>query len=181
MRYRPSLSDTSEVSLKLDKYEDIFSDFDIRPFSGRALSVDFLDEIKRATRDKGDNGIELILNVAETKRSEFHETTIKERLASHFGRHYRLLLEEKRHITRLGVSMVTMGIACMIAATFVVFSDPSRNLLLSFLVVFLEPAAWFLLWEGMDLIIFHSKKINPELEFYRRMTESSGNIHFKSY
>src|SRR3989344_9643675 len=101
MRHRPSLSDTSEVSLKLDKYEDIFSDFDIRPFSGRALSVDFLDEIKRATRDKGDNGIELILNVAETKRSEFHETTIKERLASHFGRHYRLLLEEKRHITRL--------------------------------------------------------------------------------
>ena len=181
MRHRPSLSDTSEVSLKLDKYEDIFSDFDIRPFSGRALSVDFLDEIKRATRDKGDNGIELILNVAETKRSEFHETTIKERLASHFGRHYRLLLEEKRNVTRLCVGMVVMGIACMVAATFVMFKDPSRNLFLSFLVVFLEPAAWFLLWEGMDLIIFHSKKINPELEFYQKMSESSGNIHFKSY
>ncbi len=181
MRHRPSLSDTSEVSLKLDKYDDIFSDFDTRPYSGRALSVDFLDEIKRATRDKDDNGIELILNVSETTRSEFHEATIKERLAAHFGRHYRLLLEEKSRITRLGVSMVAVGILCMIAATLIVFKDPSKSLLLSFLVVFLEPASWFLLWEGMSQIIFHSKEVDPELEFYRKMENSNGNVHFKSY
>lgn len=181
MRHRPSLADISEISLKIDKYEDIFSDFDIRPYSGRALSVDFLDEVKRAARDKGENGIELILNVAEEKRSEFHETTIKERLASHFGRHYRLLAEEKRHVTRLGGGMMALGVLCMIAATFIIFEDPSQSLFLSFLVVFLEPAAWFLLWEGMDQIIFHSKNVDPELEFYRKMTDSSGNIHFKSF
>ncbi len=77
--------------------------------------------------------------------------------------------------------MVIMGILSMIAATYVVFKDPSRNPLLSFLVVFLEPAAWFLLWEGMDQILFYSKNINPDLEFYRRMVSSNGNIHFKSH
>ena len=182
MKHRlSSLANTSEVGLKLDAYEDIFSDFDIRPYSNRALSVDFLNEIKRATRDKGDNGIELILHVSEKKRSEFHEATIKERLAAHFERHYHLLLGEKHKVTKLGVSMVIMGILSMVAATYIVFKDPSQSPLLSFLVVFLEPAAWFLLWEGMDQILFYSKNINPDLEFYRRMVNSNGNIHFKSY
>jgi len=176
-----SAPETSEISLRLENYDDIFSDFDIRPYSNRALSVDFLDEIKRATRDKSGNEIELVLNVSEKKRSEFHEATIKERLSAHFERHYRLLLKEKNNVMKLGGSMVIMGILCMIAATFIIFEDPSQNLFLSFLVVFLEPAAWFLLWEGMDQVIFNSKKINPELEFYRKMADSNERTCFKSY
>ena len=42
----------SEISLSLDNYDDIFSDFDPRPFSQRALSDDFLIEAKKASRDK---------------------------------------------------------------------------------------------------------------------------------
>ena len=76
--------------------------------------------------------------------------------------------------------MVMLGILCMIAATLIVFKDPSQNLLLSFLVIFLEPAAWFLLWEGMDQIIFNSKDINPELEFYKKMASSNMHICFKT-
>ena len=77
--------------------------------------------------------------------------------------------------------MVALGIIAMVVATFVVFQDPSQNLMLSFLVVFLEPAAWFLLWEGMDQIIFNSKKINTELYFYRKMFNSHRRINFGSY
>ena len=174
-------TETSEVGLRLDSYDDIFSDFDIRPYSGRALSVDFLEEIKRATRDKNGNAIELVLNVPEGKRSEFHETTIKERLTAHFGRHHRLLLEERNRVIGIGGSMVVMGILCMVAATFITFKDPSESLFLSFLIVFLEPAAWFLLWEGMDQIIFNSKNRTPELEFYRKMSDPNRHISFKSY
>ena len=181
MRHRfSSTAETAEISLKLENYDDIFSDFDIRPYSSRALSVDFLDETKRATQDKSENGIELILHVSEENRNASHEATIKERLAAHFKRHYHLLLKEKRQVMRLGGIMVTLGILCMIAATLIVFEDPSQNLLLSFLVIFLEPAAWFLLWEGMDQIIFNSKTITPELEFYRKMDDPNGHIYFKS-
>ena len=50
---------------------------------------------------------------------------------------------------------------------------------MSFLVVFLEPAGWFLFWEGSDLVIFDSKKKKPDLEFYEKMTRA--NIGFLSY
>lgn len=178
----PHFEETQALSLKLEKYTDIFSSFDIRPYSKRALSVDFLDEIRRATGDKIDEeGVEIILNMPEKERNEAHETMIKERLAAHFKRHHNLILKEKFRVLKLGISMVILGVISMIAATFLVFGDPAQNLLRSFLVVFLEPAAWFLLWEGMDQIIFNSKKINPDLNFYKKMSNAHTHIHFKSY
>ena len=47
MNHKSSLTEEkAEVGLRLEKYDDIFSDFDVRPYSARALSVDFLEEIK---------------------------------------------------------------------------------------------------------------------------------------
>lgn len=173
--------ETAEIYLRLEQYSDIFSDFDIRPFSERALSIDFIDEVKRAASDKEEGGLELILHAPEKDRDEFTEEIIKERLAAHFKRHYHLLLKEKRRVMKLGISMVIMGVIFMVLATFIVFKDPTENLFLSFLVVFLEPAAWFLLWEGMDQIIFNSKNINPDLNFYHKMSDAHKRIYFKSY
>ncbi len=169
-----------EVILQLDDYDDIFSDFDMRPYSKRALSIDFLDEIKRATGDKSIGAVELLLHTPHAQRNEAHELVIKERLAAHFKRHFDLAKKDKFHVLRRGWGMVFVGIAFMIAATFVAHEGADESLLLSFLLIFLEPAAWFLLWEGMDLVIFHSKTITPELDFYRKMSHEKSIVHFKS-
>lgn len=175
------VSETQEISLRLEHYDDIFSDFDIRPYSKRALSVDFLDEIKRASKDKNGEGVDLVLYVPEKVHDENQNATIKERLGAHFKRHFDLLSVEKGRVMRLGTSMVILGIIFMLLATYIVFKEAEKNILFSFLIVFLEPAAWFLLWEGMDQIIFNSKNINPDLDFYRKMFNSQGSIHFKTF
>jgi len=180
-KHTSQFRETEEIYIRLDHYDDIFSDFDMRPYSDRALSIDFLDEIKRAVSGKNGNSIELVLHAPEKNRDEAQEKNIQSRLAAHFARHYRLLSKEKNHVLKLGIGMVVLGILCMILVTFVVFKDPTHSMFLSFLVVFLEPAAWFLLWEGMDQIVFHSKNINPELHFYRKMADSQQSIHFRSY
>ena len=41
----------SSVHIALDDYDDIFSDFDISPYNQRALSKDFLDELKTRVGD----------------------------------------------------------------------------------------------------------------------------------
>lgn len=174
-----SLSETNEIFIHLEQYDDIFSDFDMRPYSKKALSVDFLGEIKRASVDKTAEGIELVLHAPEKERSESHEATIKERLAAHFKRHFQILQKEKNKVMRLGSGMVILGIVCMVIATQIIYRDPTDDFFLSFLVVFFEPAAWFLLWEGMDKLMFESKEVNPDLEFYKKMSDSA--IHFKSY
>lgn len=180
-REHNSSAETSEITLRLEQYDDIFSDFDIRPHLKRALSVDFLDEIKRAASDKNDDKVELILLTPVDKKNESLEAIIKERLVAHFKRHYHLLTNEKSRIRKLGAMMVFLGILCMVAATLILMKNTSHDFLFSFLVVFLEPAAWFLLWEGMDQILFDAKNINPELTFYRKMTNAHERISFQSY
>ncbi|MCL5101579.1 MAG: hypothetical protein M1348_03140, partial [Candidatus Parvarchaeota archaeon] len=83
-----SILNKMEVSLILDTYDDIFSDFDPRPYSERSLSEDFLSEAKRATRDKGE-GVELRFLIPKVTRSLSHEELIKQRLKEHFRRHYK--------------------------------------------------------------------------------------------
>lgn len=173
--------ESQQISLRLEQYDDIFSDFDLRPYSHRALSSDFLEEIKRASRDKSNEGIDLALYIPEAARNPAQEPVIIERLSAHFKKHYLMVKKEKRNVLGLGIGMVVLGVICMILATYVVFEDPSHSVGLSFLVVFLEPAAWFLLWEGMDQIIFTSKNVQPELDFYRKMSHAECNTHFESY
>jgi hypothetical protein len=175
-----SENEKSVISLRLEQYDDIFSDFDIRQYSERALSVDFLSEIKRASVDKGNGGIELILNLPADQRNESTEGPIKERLNKHFNKHFQILTGEKRRVLRFGLWMIFLGIICMITVAFIV-PIKSQNFTISFLLLFLDPVAIFLLWEGLDQIIFNSKNINPELDFYKKMSNSEGNIQFNSY
>jgi hypothetical protein len=177
----PIQEETREIYIRLNDYDGIFSDFDMRPYSKRALSVDFLDEVKRASAEKIEGEVELLLHIPEKARNESHEATIHERLVEYFHKHHQKLLKEKARMMRIGFSMVGLGIISMIAATWLIYKDPTEHFIFSFLVVFLEPAAWFLLWEGMDQIIFTSRELNSELAFYQKMSNSRAQIHFKSY
>ena len=69
---KSKLAGMSEISLNLDSYDDIFSDFDPRPYSERAMSQDFLAEAHRASIDKGFGQIELNFLIPKNKRKK-HE------------------------------------------------------------------------------------------------------------
>lgn len=168
----------SEISLWLNHYDDIFSDFDSRPYSERALSDDFLAETKRASRDKRQGGIELSLLVPKDKRSIKHEMMIKKRLHEHFKKHYHLLHNELREVFVRGTFFAILGVITMFIASYILFNDP-HTLSMKFLITFLEPAGWFFFWEGLGLMIFKSKIRDPDFVFYRKM--SSCNVGFTSY
>lgn len=168
----------SEISLWLDHYDDIFSDFDPRPYSQRALSVDFLDEVKRASKDKPLEYLELKFLVPKDEREVSREFIIKKRLRDHFKRHISLLQKEKKDIINQGLLFIAFGIILMFIATYILI-QLEKNLLNSFLVVLLEPGGWFLFWEGLNEIIFGSKKVKPDIDFYKKM--SGCRIDFLSY
>lgn len=171
--------DLSEISLSLDGYDDLFSDFDPRPSGQRALSEDFLAEAKRASLDKPGGSLKLKFLVPKNMRKISEESVIKNRLREHFRHHHKLLSEESSRITRMGFMFAILGIILMFIATLVLFNFGDGNLLASFTVVLLEPAGWYLLWEGMNLIIFRAKERKIELEFYKNM--SRAEIQFLSY
>ncbi|SRR3989344_3402024 len=176
---RKNLFHSSKISISINNYGDIFSDFDPRPYSQRALSDDFLSETKKASLDKQAGKFELDFLLPQRKRNLDNEKIIKRRLRMHFNRHYDLAKSEMSHIIKKGAAFSVMGIIFMFSATLLHFKFSEPSLLISFFIVLLEPAGWFSFWEGLYQIVFESKTVKPELDFYTKMSKCK--INFLSY
>ena len=168
----------SEIGIWIDTYDDIFSDFDPRPYSQRSLSQDFLNETKKASRDKVSGEIEIKFLVPKRIRNLKDETLVKKRLRDHFRHHVQQLRKERMKIIEEGALFFILGIVFMILATFIIVKNDPRFIII-ILGVFLEPGGWFFFWEGLNLIIFKARLQTPDFEFYKKM--STSDIIFNSY
>ena len=176
---KSSLLEDAKISLWIDSYNDIFSDFDPRGYSKREISADFLSEAKRFARERLGGKVELVILTPKNIVDKSVETVIRKRLVQHFSQQYGFLLEKKNKIIKQGVAFILLGIFFMIGTTFVLFNYSVKDFFIYFLAVIGEPAGWFLFWEGLNLIIFDSKGRKPDLEFNKKMSKI--NITFKSY
>src|SRR3989344_2146248 len=158
------------ISLILDSYDDIFSDFDPRPYNVKALSDDFLSECKRASADKNKE-LELRFLVPRHKRKTNDEYEIRKRLRNHFQKHFKEKESEIKEIKRNGLTWFFIGAIVMIGATFL-YKYEDFNFFFTFLLVMSEPAGWFFFWEGLDKVFIEAKKKKPDYEFYRKMNKA---------
>ena len=163
------------ISLILDGYDDIFSDFDPRGYHERSLSDDFLSECKKVARDKGMK-LELRLMVPKKLRNLKDELKIRKRLKDHFHRHFLEKQEEIRNIKREGAIWFFVGTCLMMASAF--FYGKTEFMFRLFEVM-LVPAAWFMFWEGLDKIFISSKEKEPDYHFYKKMAHCQ--IFFFNY
>ncbi len=165
------------ISLILDSYDDIFSDFDPRPYSEKTLSDDFLLECKKAAVGK-EKHIELRLLVPKHKRNLDDEGEIKRRLKNHFQKHCKEKEEEKGAIRKKGFIWFLTGAALIMIAT-LLYTQTYRGLLFTMLFVLLEPAGWFTAWNGLEKIFIEPEQKVPDLKFYKKMSKLK--IGFYSY
>lgn len=166
---RARILQMSRISLWIDTYDDIFSDFDPRPYSQRAMSDDFLREAKYASREKTSGKIELTFLIPEEKRNHELESVIRKRLHEHFRKHADMLAKEIRTIRLHGTQMSLCGFILLAVSSYVIWKSNGESYWSTLLRVITEPAGWFLSWEGLNLIVFASKQKIADLEFYRKM------------
>lgn len=169
---KQKILEMSEISLWLDTYDDIFSDFDPRSYAQRALSDDFLNEAKKASKEKSNGVVELKFLVPSNTRSLDKEIVIKKRLREHFKKHYNLLHKETIDLKKRGGLLVAAGLLITLTATTIsTFGFIKYAFLSNFLVVALEPGGWFLMWTGLDLIFSTLKQKDQNIEFYDKMSK----------
>lgn len=171
----------ANISLVISSYEDIFSDFDPRPYSEKALSEDFLRECRNATRDKSeDKELELRLLVPKNKRVVLEEIRIKKRLHEHFNKHRLEYEKEIKKIRIEGCLLVLLG-AFLLFCSYLIysntlsFSEMTNNILL----IITEPGGWFLFWIGGERFVYNVRDKKPHLDFYKKMSKS--HIYFHGY
>lgn len=166
------------ISLILNSYNDLFSDFDPRPTTERGLSEDFLDECRRAVRDKSSKevGTELRILVPKNRRNSLEESLIKRRLKEHFTKHF---YEKKKEVNRIkleGWMWFFIGLVISIISALLLGVYEER-FIFKILLVMSEPAGWFFFWEGLDKVFITAKEKKPEYEFYEKMISSRISFH----
>lgn len=173
-----NLLEKASISLLLDNYDGIFSDFDPRPYSERAISDDFLLEAKKATREVTSGLVQLRFLVPKSIKNTQHEAIIKERLHHHFKKNEMALAHEVKNLVKKGITLSIGGFFLMFFVS-IVSHYFTINLWTDFLRILFEPAGWFSVWYGLDQIFYFSKEKKPELEFYKKMMHA--DIHFEGY
>lgn len=166
-----------DISIWLDSYDDIFSDFDPRAFSERNISDDFLYELKKVCRENKSPINKLKLLIPEKLRNTGNEDLIIKRLHLHLKKNYTDYLEVIKMQKRNGFLFIVVGILLMVSASYVSLLK-SESFLMHTLLVILEPAGWFMLWTGLDDLMKSNRSQKEELDLFVKMAKSK--IIFKS-
>lgn len=168
----------ARVKLWLDSYDDLFSDFDPRPYSKRTLSDDFISQAKKVTREEKGKDFTLQLLLPSNVRNLQDEEMIAQRLPLFFQRNFEQLKEERKKTRFKGIRLAVLGVILMVLGGYISFQG-SEKFSIHLLLIIFEPAGWFLFWSGLDILMEYSGKIRKELNFYSFMARTK--IIFGSY
>lgn len=165
------LTENPEISIWIDKYDDVFSDFDSRPYDERALSDDFLSEIKKMVGNHGKNNVTLTFRLMSDERDHHTENIIMNNIRDHFQKLAGEVKEEMNSIRNKGYWMTGGGFALSIALIFLSASLEEIKYV-NHIPMVLEPIAWFTTWTGLDHIFQLSQKGKPTYDFNKKMVNS---------
>lgn len=166
-----------ELNIWLDTYDDLYSDFDSRKFSKRLVSEDFIHELKRNAKEvKGAVSVLLLHLPAEVRKPQV-EDEILQSLKGYFLRQHMVIKSEVAHIFRKGIAMALVGTLLLIVAAYLHFLN-ARSFLNSVIQIILEPAGWFLIWNGLDILFYEIRIRRSQLNFFDKIRNC--NLQFVS-
>jgi hypothetical protein len=157
-----------EISIWIDKYDDVFSDFDSRPFADRSLSDDFLREVQKMTSHKTKGNMRLKFHVLDDQRNAESESIIINNLNAHFRHIAEVLKNEQKQILKKGYMLLGFGFVNILVIFFLTNLSAEKEYLHG-IILMLEPIAWFTTWTGLDNVFQNARKGNPALDFNSRM------------
>ncbi len=164
------------VTLALDSYDDLFSDFDVRDYGQRALSRDFLEELNmRFRKSKASSGSDILLLLPAALRSSDEETLIVGRLASFFAERSAHYARSDRRVALASAGMVLVGLGLLLGANLVARRLPALDLFNEFLLI----PAWFFVWNGLERFLHNREAVGAKRRYYEALSGSRvsfGNI-----
>lgn len=168
---------TLDLSLWLDDYGDIYSDFDSRNYLKRRISSDFVNELRIALKNKNEKINDLVLLLPQSKRDTRTEEKIMQNLKNHFTRDLYLYTQKYNKNLKKGIFLFVTAILLMIANSIISF-QLNNNLLSSIIRIILEPSGWFLAWISFDILYYDLQELRKEKYFFSKLSKIK--IYFQS-
>jgi hypothetical protein len=162
-----------EIAIALDAYDDLFSDFDIRSYEERALSKDFLDELRVRLRwHLGKPDLSIMFLVPAARRSPGDEALIAGRLRDFFVERRDHTAHEDKKAKLKSLAFVAIGLTLSVAANLFAKRVDFLPLFNDFLLI----PSWFFVWSGFDCFL-KREELGRKRKYYIAL--SSARVAFK--
>jgi hypothetical protein len=158
-----------EIAIALDTYDDLFSDFDIRGYGVRALSKDFLDELRvRLRRSWTKPDLNIVLLIPASGRNADDEALIVSRIRAFFVERRESYLREDKRAKFRSLLFVAIGLALSVAGNVFVERIATLPLFNDFLLI----PSWFFVWSGFELFNKNREEIGRKKKYYAALSDS---------
>jgi hypothetical protein len=171
----PAVRETS-ISVWLDNFDDIFSDFDPRSYSERTISDDFMNELRKRAAENNHSIAEIhLLLPAKERRSEY-ENLISKRIHQIIKVELQQQINILKKLRKMGLLFSVIGLVLMILTIYsgrYIGNEWTKKIIYALT----EPSGWFFTWNGLDKLFSSSEKKIPELIFFRKISKSKVNFN----
>lgn len=177
-KIKQRLDDINAISIAIDTYDDIFSDFDPRDILERDLSEDFINELSHRHRQSPKGKYDMVLVAPKEIENPAVEKKIISRLNRYFHHKY---LRYKKTIDELrirGGIYVMFGMLLLASFTLLAYYGKLDKLTLELVGIIFMPLGWFGIWEGFSKIIEIPFKLNNDTQVYKRLSKASYKFEY---
>lgn len=165
------------IPVSLEKYNDIFNDWDSAPFKKRDIDPDLARFLEECADDiPAKYGIDIVFHVSNQQKDETRE----QMLVSIFRTYYTFYhMNQVKLLKNSYRSIAKYVITAFVFLSFVYMSrsiEKERVFLSTILMEGVEIGAWVFLWEAISFF-FKKGEITDKIRKYKRFSECS--IFFK--
>jgi hypothetical protein len=172
------LDDINSISIAIDTYEDIFSDFDPRDIAQRDLSEDFIIELMRRHRQNPQGRYDVVLVGPKSIEDGLLAKKIIARLNRYFHQKHVRYLKAIKEIRLRGLSYVLFGMAVLFVLTYFAFFEKLSGLALQIVGIIFTPLGWFGVWEGFSKIVDIPFDLRSDTQAYEKLSKASYKFEY---
>jgi len=176
-----SIKNIREMSIAIDDWDDVFSDFDPRPLGEKALSEDFIYEIKKRYRETPQGRFLISIYAPQGLKNEKSEKVVIQRLKRHFKHRSLSRQKELKRIRLRGFIFVLMGIAFLGFLTLITYFKFFSDLAIELLGIIFMPLGWFGVWEGFSKIVDSSPMLIREELLFDKLSKAQYRFVYIEY
>jgi hypothetical protein len=167
------LEDINAISIAIDTYDDIFSDFDPRDLTQRDLSEDFIIELTRRHRQDIKGKYDVVLVAPKSIEDPVAEKKIISRLNRYFNLKHARYVKAIKHIRMRGLLYIVSGMALLIAFALLTYYKKLDPLTREVAGIMFVPLGWFGIWEGFSKVVDIPFRLESDTQVYRKLSRAT--------
>lgn len=172
-------TDTYNIDISLDKYADIFNEWDFAPFTKRDIDPDLVEFIEECAFEIPlKSNILINFYIPEKLKDEKTEEKLKKIIRNNFKFGYRKIYSERMRIIRNLIFYLFFGVLFLFISS-IIENFIKNNLIKNILTNGIVIGAWVLIWDIFSTIFFKLKELNFKIKVYEKLIKT--NINFYEY